>query len=235
MPPLAGHRTQTWYASRGINGWDTVLADSCCLECYQCCVWSIPIIQGRQADNEWQFMPIFTCNYSAQSDDTSENNLIQSATFDRALSITNDHKLKMSTSVTPTPKKNRVASLRNPNLLPRYPTSEVLGVWYVQLFDAFVEDLREIIQTNAKHVIWFSNIMFYIKEFYGNIKRIGKIVTMWLHQTCRQKHTQIWRNSEAVEETHKVFHETHWELKKPILENWSSPYHWDSLSPFMAF
>ena len=84
--------------------------------------------------------------------------------------------------------------------------------------------------------------MFYVKEFYGNIKRIGKIVTMWLHQTCRQKHThtQIWRNSEAVEETHKVFHETRWELKKPILENWSyqvhpgSPYHWDSLSPFMA-
>ena len=120
------------------------------------CMINTPIIQGRQANNEWQFMPIFTCNYSAQSDDTSENNLIQSATFDRALSITNDHKLKMSTSFTPTPKKN-VWPHWGIQICYQGIQPQKLGVWYVQLFDAFVEDLREIIQTNAKHVIWISN------------------------------------------------------------------------------
>ena len=44
VPPLVGHRTQTWYASTA--RWLSYCA--CwfyCLECYQCCVWSTPNLE----------------------------------------------------------------------------------------------------------------------------------------------------------------------------------------------
>lgn len=89
---------------------------------------------------------IFTCNYSAQSGDTSGNTLIQSTapwrSFESSITKKNTGwRCQLRSPRFFFQEKNGATSLRNPNLLPRYPTSEGFGPLICAVGMLQVEDL----------------------------------------------------------------------------------------------
>lgn len=211
VPPLVGHRTQTWYAS-------TARWLSYCP--YPCCVWPTPNLQS---------MLVFTCNYSAQSGDTSGNTPIQSWYTWRSF----------ESSITKKTHGWR-CQLRSPPTLPRKKTrglieesKSVTKVSNLRRFRAF--DLccwnapcwgspKE--NQCATYAIW----LFKRKGWFNNL--LQRFYSLQQHETdwessdsltgcicCSSnastagRNTQISRNSKEVEEPHKVFHKAHWELK----------------------
>lgn len=157
VPPLVGHRTQTWYASTA--RWLSYCA-------YPCCVWSTPNLQFML--NICMQLLCSKWWYFRKHSDTVMIHLKDGAS-------PKNHRLKMSTSVTPDPskKKNAAASLRNPNLLPRYPTSEGFGPLICAVGCSCWGSPKETIQINApcmrydfkkKGMGWFNNVL---QRFYS--------------------------------------------------------------------
>ena len=162
VPPLVGHRTQTWYAS-------TARWLSYCP--YPCCVWSTPNLQ---------FMLIFTGNCSAQSGDTSGNTLIQSwytwRSFESSITKKNTW-LKMSTSVTPDP----CGLIEESKSVTKVSNLRRFGAFDLCCSMLQFEDLPEIIQINAdicdmNFKIRDDSMMFYTKVLQPTAtwNRLGK-------------------------------------------------------------